>query len=189
MTIPLTLEAWRRTLNLPMLRWSKTELNPLIDLLPEGAVVAELGSFAGESAVQFLNSPKVAFLLCVDLWKGGYGGEEDVASNADMETARLAFDVRLSAFDPCRYAVRRDSTHVAARAISALFDLVYVDADHGYEATLGDIRAWLPGVKPGGIMAGHDYGTTHGGVKLAVDELFEGKEIGVFPDSSWWVRV
>ena len=45
----------------------------------------------------------------------------------------------------------------AARIMrDAAFDLVFIDADHSYAATLQDIRAWLPKVKPGGTLCGHD---------------------------------
>jgi hypothetical protein len=53
-------------------------------------------------------------------------------------------------------------------------DFVFIDASHEYEDVKKDIEAWLPKVKPGGILAGHDY---HGdendwfpGVKQAVNE-------------------
>lgn len=36
-------------------------------------------------------------------------------------------------------------------------DLVYVDARHDYCGVLADVRGWWPKLRPGGIMAGHDY--------------------------------
>lgn len=36
-------------------------------------------------------------------------------------------------------------------------DFVYIDGDHSYQAVMDDIEAWLPKVKPGGILAGDDY--------------------------------
>lgn len=36
-------------------------------------------------------------------------------------------------------------------------DFVFIDADHRYEAVRRDIAAWLPKVKPGGIISGHDF--------------------------------
>ena len=35
---------------------------------------------------------------------------------------------------------------------------VFIDADHTYEAVRGDLTAWWPLVRPGGFLAGHDYG-------------------------------
>lgn len=51
-------------------------------------------------------------------------------------------------------------------------DLVFIDANHTYDDVRADIRAWLPLVKPGGILAGHDYSPDlFPGVVQAVDEL------------------
>ena len=46
-----------------------------------------------------------------------------------------------------------------------------------YEAILADIHAWLPKVKIGGFIGGHDYGNIAeplNGVQKAVDEIFGG---------------
>jgi len=54
------------------------------------------------------------------------------------------------------------------------FDLVFIDADHQYEAVQDDIEAWLPLIKKGGFITGHDYGHKNfPGVKKAVDEFFD----------------
>jgi hypothetical protein len=39
-----------------------------------------------------------------------------------------------------------------------------------------DIEIWLPKLKPGGMIGGHDY-TTHEGVKTAVDTYFTDLQI------------
>lgn len=63
-------------------------------------------------------------------------------------------------------------------------DMVFVDGEHSYEGCKADIEAWLPLIKPGGIIAVHDYGkaaippnpngphpVAWPGVDQAVDEL------------------
>ena len=85
------------------------------------------------------------------------------------------------------------------------FDGVYIDARHEYEYVKHDIELWLPKVKPGGVLCGHDYITDeiaaipitefdwfgqkmgHGGVKKAVDEKFA--DVKTYKDSSWAVKV
>jgi len=37
------------------------------------------------------------------------------------------------------------------------FDLVFIDADHQFKSVIEDIEAWLPKVRTGGIICGHDY--------------------------------
>jgi hypothetical protein len=66
-------------------------------------------------------------------------------------------------------------------------DFVYIDGAHNYDAIRADINAWLPKVKPGGYIGGHDYGNNEpeevNGVKKAVDETF-GEDIEVF-NTGW----
>jgi predicted O-methyltransferase YrrM len=36
-------------------------------------------------------------------------------------------------------------------------DFCYIDADHSYDGVKKDLNIWLPKVKSGGIICGHDY--------------------------------
>lgn len=56
-------------------------------------------------------------------------------------------------------------------------DFVFIDADHQYDSVLNDIKVWLPKIRVGGIIAGHDYNdyeeiNSYPGVRKAVDECF-----------------
>jgi predicted O-methyltransferase YrrM len=61
-------------------------------------------------------------------------------------------------------------------------DFVFIDADHVYDRVKEDILAWLPKVKPGGIIAGHDYNAAHQGVLQAVPEIFGTKVVPIPSD-------
>ena len=66
-------------------------------------------------------------------------------------------------------------------------DLVFIDANHEYGHVKQDILSWLPKVRPGGILAGHDYDPRipmFSGVKQAVDEIF-GTKIMLGKDRLW----
>lgn len=72
---------------------------------------------------------------------------------------------------------RLTSAQAARRVEPASLDFVYIDARHDYASVLEDLEAWFPRVRPGGIIAGHDYADgvfASGvfGVKRAVDEFF-----------------
>lgn len=47
----------------------------------------------------------------------------------------------------------------ASRALAVTADLIFIDGDHGKAAVMADIAAWLPHVRPGGILCGDDYHT------------------------------
>ena len=63
-----------------------------------------------------------------------------------------------------------------------------IDANHDYDAVVADLRAWRPKVKPGGVLAGHNYDAQWPDVVRAVDELTGGPE-QTFQDTSWAVRL
>ena len=53
--------------------------------------------------------------------------------------------------------------------------LLFIDGNHTYEALKQDIKLWLPKVKKGGVISGHDYDLES--VKRAVDEIFPDRKI------------
>lgn len=67
-------------------------------------------------------------------------------------------------------------------------DLVYIDASHRYEDVINDIKTWLPKIKKGGYLSGHDY-HENSQVFDSVNDFF-GKThaITIYPDSSWVIK-
>jgi hypothetical protein len=55
-------------------------------------------------------------------------------------------------------------------------DLVHIDANHQYDAVMTDLTAFLPLIRKGGIMFGHDY--FFDSVKRAVSEFCATHHIG-----------
>jgi cephalosporin hydroxylase len=67
--------------------------------------------------------------------------------------------------------------------------MVFIDACHERDAVLADIRAYLPKVRPGGVMAGHDY-FVFPGVREAVHDAFGYKDwMCRDANCSWEVRL
>lgn len=81
--------------------------------------------------------------------------------------------------------IRLESVQAAALFKPESLDLVFIDADHAYEAVKQDVGAWWPVVRMGGIISGHDYGI-YLGVAKAVHECFE--EVQRLPGSVWYVE-
>ena len=86
---------------------------------------------------------------------------------------------------PQLHVLRMSSIEASKMFINGYFDLVFIDADHSYESVKADIKAWLPLVKKGGFLTGHDYGGKHDSVKKAVDEVIGEGNIEVAPDVVW----
>jgi len=68
-------------------------------------------------------------------------------------------------------------------------DFIYIDGDHTYEVCLADITEYWNKLKPGGIMAGHDYCErhTHYGVVESVRKFFGDlkHDFNIIYDSRW----
>jgi len=65
-------------------------------------------------------------------------------------------------------------------------DAIFIDGQHTYEEVHGDIKQALSLVKPGGILAGHDYEPGYPGVMRAVNELLGTPER--HGRTCWWVQ-
>ena len=84
--------------------------------------------------------------------------------------------------------MRMESVKAASMIQDRFFDIAYIDADHTYEDFNADLDAWIPKVRPGGIICGHDYNKQ--GKYLvwkAVDERF-GDKVHLESDDIWWVE-
>lgn len=58
-------------------------------------------------------------------------------------------------------------------------DFVFLDDHHEYESVYAEIQAWLPRLKPGGVISGHDCNSNYPGVELAVSRAFTGSSYAV----------
>lgn len=63
----------------------------------------------------------------------------------------------LERFQVSATVLREDSAVAAARFADGSLDLVFIDADHQYDAVMRDLEAWWPKIAPTGRIAGHDY--------------------------------
>lgn len=69
------------------------------------------------------------------------------------------------------------------------FDSVFIDGDHNYAECKADIQAWMPLLRQGGLICGHDYWPAHIGVMDAVNEVFDGRHSVVPGTRIWFARV
>lgn len=173
---PLTTAADLRAESL--LEWLKDISNP---------VGAEIGVFAGELSRRLLKRQDLTLYL-VDSWSAQhapqYGDSGDF--HAKLSQARQDYYCQVarqmvSFAGPRAKILRKDSVEAAKDITDGSLDFVFIDADHSYEGCKADIEAWLPKVKPGGFISGHDYENTDFpkfGVKRAVDERFQEVTLG-----------
>eukprot|EP00746_Dinoflagellata_sp_MGD_P120364 gnl/MRDRNA2_/MRDRNA2_55924_c0_seq1.p1 gnl/MRDRNA2_/MRDRNA2_55924_c0~~gnl/MRDRNA2_/MRDRNA2_55924_c0_seq1.p1 ORF type:complete len:417 (-),score=63.05 gnl/MRDRNA2_/MRDRNA2_55924_c0_seq1:46-1296(-) len=80
-----------------------------------------------------------------------------------------------------------NSTQAAQFVSESKFDLVFVDADHSERGAAADLAAWARHVRPGGVLAGHDYCPRFAGVvEAAHAALPRGATLHLGPDMVYW---
>lgn len=151
--------------------------------------VAENGVFKGVLARDLLTRCQLVRYYLIDPWMP-YGDEG--ASGKDL-TLDGWNDICYRIYDEfqerpeCRI-IRLDSVRASRLFKPESLDLVFIDANHTYEAVSADIQAWLPIVRKGGVLAGHDYHCQggHAGVKKAVDEYL--KSVRLLYGGVWYIE-
>lgn len=153
----------------------------IIDNAKDGQHFVEVGVFKGKSAafmgVEIANSGKNIQFDLIDSWKiesaediGKIIFDEDVVNGTLYEHFLYNMKPIKNYVNP----IRSDSAEGASLYKDNSLDFVFIDAGHTYESISRDIDAWLPKVKKGGIIAGHDYNNTryNFNVAKAVNERF-----------------
>lgn len=126
--------------------------------------IAEVGVEQGEySEVLARENPNAALFL-VDAWKA-YRGYRDHVSQAKLDGFYERTAQRIDQFNrPTRRVelIRKYSVEAAHRWEDGLLDAVYIDANHEFSHVVADLAAWVPKVRVGGIVSGHDFFTSGG---------------------------
>ena len=173
--------AWR---NIP--GWTCPRIIELYDEmareLKPGAVAVECGVAYGKSLAYLASvlDPGVD-ILAIDIWHTFQGRTtmreafEDARGRyiAPMQAAFMNVLDVLSDDDAGRGRHKRIE-FIQARSedvpqyLDFEVDFVFLDDHHEYESVYAEIVAWLPKLKPGGVIAGHDVNDHYPGVERAV---------------------
>ncbi|PRQ08266.1 class I SAM-dependent methyltransferase [Enhygromyxa salina] len=160
---------------------------------PSRGQIVEVGCWLGRSTsyIAGLCRARKARLSCVDTWSGSSDrfdlGYRERLATRDIEAE---FRQHLTALGVDAECIRRPSVAAAARFEPGAVDLVFLDASHDRAAVSADIHAWLPCLRSGGILAGHDFAEDHPGVVAAVEQAAATLECPIQrgPGSLWWVQ-
>jgi len=148
---------------------------------------AEIGVFQGVHSKALLERVGLQILYCIDPWVDYRMVKVRSGEHNYAETLKL-----LEPFGNRVNIMRLASLDAVSRFQPHMLDFVYIDAKHDYVSVKDDILNWLPKIRKGGMIAGHDYhdkGDT-ACVKTAVDEAFGDKaQITVHGTKSWFVQL
>ena len=148
-----------------------------VDNAADGDKFVEIGSLFGKSAcfmgVEIKNSNKNITLDCIDYWDERGVPELNIPNNPEYDYYKCGYnyvehgkDIIFQVFNKnieragikdIVIAKRMSSQEAFKLYRDESLDFIFVDGDHSYQGVHNDIKNWLPKLKFGKTMAGHDY--------------------------------
>lgn len=153
-------------------------------------VIVEAGCWKGRST-RALADHCPGLVIAVDPWSGTYYADDSSVHRIKTDvlhdfSANLHEHIVSGRVLPLQLPFVHAGPSIRA-VIRQPADLVFIDGDHRYDAVRADIDVALALLRPGGILAGHDYGHRDWpGVRRAVDARWS---CAARCDSIWWVAV
>ena len=171
--------------------WMRDQVSTegLLDLIKElgdnsEKLMIEIGSFVGESTVLFAQSFKE--VIAIDPFEADYDPQDPTSYLFEFKNVYETYKERTGDHENINTII--STSNGALDLLKDLkFDFIYIDGLHTYEGVKTDITNYLPLVKKGGVIGGHDYTNQIPhlvGVYQAVNEMF-GTPDKVFKDNSW----
>lgn len=163
---------------------------------PDRPIVgAEIGVFKGKNSKQLLEALPYLELHMIDRWMEYTDAEKSKGAGVfishflprQWKNIQRIAQRKVAEYGDRAKIVRMESTRAAEIYPKGFFDFVFIDGDHSYVGCKRDIKLWLPKVKQGGYLCGHDY--TREGVKKAVSRFFPESRVELDDDNTWFVRV
>jgi predicted O-methyltransferase YrrM len=137
----------------------------ILDRVPEQGLIVESGCFVGVSTEVFALLRPRCEIISIDL----------AVQDRALDRLKRYENVRVIAAD----------THDVARSFDRTVDTLYVDSDHAKSHVVRELLGWLPHVRPGGTVAGHDYIRDWPEVIEAIYEVFWQPPHYVYGDGTW----
>lgn len=158
----------------------------------DGGVIVEVGSWYGRSAaymaVEIARSGKKIDFWCVDTWQGSIDSPwmaEHLAGRGGSALPFFCENLRRGGVSDLVKPMALPSVLAAKKFEEKSIDFVMIDAAHDYASVRADVRAWLPKLKPGALMAGDD--ANWPGVLIGVHETIPMSELTLVNDGANWL--
>jgi predicted O-methyltransferase YrrM len=149
----------------------------LLDATPEGGVFVELGCYKGKSTsfigVEIHKRKRDINFIAVDSFQGATNSTDanEIKAYEGISEIEESYTYNVSLIGNKIKTIVSLTDEAAKYFNDEEIDVIFVDGGHSYEVVKADILAWLPKMKKGGIMAGHDFNAWQG-VNKAVQEIF-----------------
>jgi glycosyltransferase involved in cell wall biosynthesis len=131
---------------------------------PEGATFVEVGTLVGRSTcflgTRIRESGKAIALHAVDTCRGSptdSTGQEIAPALGGTYAGALHRNILGCGLEGVVVPILTDSVRASRLFPDEGVDFAFIDGDHSYESVTADLAAWWPKIRPGGVLAGHDY--------------------------------
>jgi predicted O-methyltransferase YrrM len=168
------MQQWRFPAEVP--GWLTAAEGLALARLAQDAEVLEIGSYHGRSTVCMA---QVARRLDSIDWHQGDAGSGPGGTLPALKGTLWRFALRQTV----QLHVAR-TAEVAPGLPARSFDLAFVDGAHDEESVRIDVRACQRLVRPGGVIALHDYG--YASVRRVADELIGQFPVGLVGSLAWF---
>jgi predicted O-methyltransferase YrrM len=135
----------------------------VVDTARDGELFVEIGSFKGRSsaymAVEIINSGKNIRFDCIDTWEGSPEHQKGAEAEVKEVVNGTLYKTFLQNMKPVHgyyRPIKMTSLQAAEIYDDRSIDFLMIDGAHEYESVVADIRAYLPKIKIGGVIAGDD---------------------------------
>jgi predicted O-methyltransferase YrrM len=129
----------------------------IVKFFPSDSKFVEIGSWKGKStafmAVEIANSRKKIDFYCIDTFEGSVEHKD----NPELPFLYDIFKNNMKPLEGYYKDMKMTSMEAVKNFEDESLDFVFIDGSHEYKDIKDDIIHWLPKVKKGGILAGHDY--------------------------------
>lgn len=143
---------------------------------------AELGVWKGVTFLHLLNAFPELTMIGVDAWQPQPNNPFAGVNGWSHEQHEARVRKQAQKFGDRAIIHKMWTTKAAPLVEDNSLDFIFIDADHGTQGVLNDIRAWAPKIKEDGIIFGHDINWIT--VKRAVEQAFVDYEVGT--QNVWW---
>lgn len=137
---------------------------PKIDQLDDGILV-EIGTFVGGNACRVANyikeRKKKITLFTIDNFQFGNISQKGF-DMANLSRDENFYNVYKENVDQCNLNdiicyTNSDSIEASQNFKNDTIDLIFIDGAHNEVYCRDELMAWIPKIKPGGIISGHDW--------------------------------
>ena len=160
-------------------------------------VGAEIGIFKGKMTFEMLKRlPSITMYYAIDPWlwypdyKISVKTENQKRWNQKVMDRNYNFfmnEMKDKGFQKKIKVLKMKGENASKSIPDGSLDWIFIDGNHGYEYVKKDCMLYIPKIKKGGLMSGHDYGLSTGQVDRAVNDVFGKDKVNTGSNRTWWV--